>query len=275
MKKKLKKIIWPIIYLVLIINVCLSFILVFRSYYFRAIFVSGNSMNPTLKGGSRADYGIIDDHKSAINKIKRFNIITTYYPFAKSTDYVGGYKHGEVNTIDKNNSSYKIKRVYGLPGETIMFEVDDMWATKVEFLINSGASVEETSDAISKAIIFKVKTVGSDEFVEQKITFNRLFKEGTNYVDLNKYKNSKPVELGEDEYWVMGDNYCSSFDCFSADNKQPIYYDNIVGVLIAIEGTCKIVDKFTNHSRSAADDGTSEHYFECKNRKRHMPVYYV
>ena len=275
MKKKLKKIIWPIVYLVLIINVCLSFILVFRSYYFRAIFVSGNSMNPTLKGGSRADYGIIDDHKSAINKIKRFNIITTYYPFAKSTDYVGGYKHGEVNTIDKNNSSYKIKRVYGLPGETIKFEVDDMWATKVEFLINSGASVEETSDAISKAIIFKVKIVGSDEFVEQKITFNRLFKEGTNYVDLNKYKNSQPVELGEDEYWVMGDNYCSSFDCFSPDNKQPIYYDNIVGVLIAIEGTCKIVDKFTNHSRSADDDGTSEHYFECKNRKRHMPVYYV
>ena len=274
MKKKLKKIIWPIIYLVLIVNVCLSFILVFRSYYFRAIFVSGNSMNPTLKGGSRADYGIIDDHKSAINSIKRFNIVTTYYPFAKSSDYVNGYKHGEANVIDKNNSSYKIKRVYGLPGETIKFDLDPIWAEKVTFLINGGGSEEETVNAIGKAIVFSVKKVASEEFEEQKITFNRLFKESSNYVDINKY-NDFEYTLGEDEYWVMGDNYCSSFDCFSANNKSPIYYDNIVGVLIAIEGTCKIVDKFTNHSRSADDDGTSEHYFECKNRQRHMPVYYI
>ena len=139
MKQKLKRIIWPIIYLILIINVCLSFILVFRSYYFRAIFVSGNSMNPTLKGGSRADYGVIDDHKSAINHLKRFNIVTTYYPFAKSTDYKGGYVHGQDNEIDKNNSSYKIKRVYGLPNETIRFDIDDDWANEVEVLKSRGA----------------------------------------------------------------------------------------------------------------------------------------
>lgn len=275
MKLKFKKIIWPIVYLVLIINVCLSFVLVFRSYYFRAIFVSGNSMNPTLKGGSRADYGIIDDHKSAIDNIKRFNIVTTYYPFYKSTDYVGGYKHGETNTIDKNNSSYKIKRVYGMPGETIRFDVDPTWSHKVEVLLNdSSAKEEDVIDAINHAIIFMVKKVGSDNFEMQNIKFKRLFKESSSYVDINKYKDFQ-YELGEDEYWVMGDNYCSSFDCFSSDNKSPIYYDNIVGVLIAIEGTCKIVDKFTNHSRSADDDGTSEHYFECKNRQRHMPVYYI
>ena len=23
------------------------------------------------------------------------------------------------------------------------------------------------------------------------------------------------------------------------------------------------------------DDGTNEHYFECKERKRHLPVYYI
>ena len=161
-----------------------------------------------------------------------------------------------------------------MPGETIRFDIDPMGATKVEFLLNSGASVEEVTEAINNTIIFSVKDPDSEEFVPQKITFNRLYKESNTYIDLNKYKDFE-YELGEDEYWVMGDNYCSSFDCFSPDNKSPIYYDNIVGVLIAIEGTCKIVDKFTNHARSADDDGTSEHYFECKDRKRHLPVYYI
>lgn len=273
MKQKLKKIIWPVIYLILIINVCLSFILVFRSYYFRAIFVSGNSMNPTLKGGSRADYGIIDDHKSAIDHLKRFNIVTTYYPFAKSTDYKGGYVHGETNEIDKNNCSYKIKRVYGFPGETIKFHVDDEDIVKVEALKNSGASYEQVADAINEAIKFSVKEVGSEEFTFPKITFKRLFKESSNYIDVNKYKDFE-YELGEDEYWVMGDNYCASFDCFSQDNRAPIYYDNIVGVLVAIEGTCKIFEKYSNKG-NMDQDGTSEHYFECKERKRHMPVYYI
>ena len=273
MKRKFKRIIWPIIYLILIINVCLSFILVFRSYYFRAIFVSGNSMNPTLKGGSRADYGIIDDHKSAIDHLKRFNIVTTYYPFAKSTDYKGGYVHGGTNEIDKNNSSYKIKRVYGLPGETIRFDLDPIWNEKVEFLKSSGAEYEEVAAAINNAIVFSVKKAGAEEFETQKITFNRLFKENANYIDLNKYKDFE-IELGSDEYWVMGDNYCASFDCFSADNRSPIYYDNIVGVLVAIEGTCKISEKYSNKGNTD-DDGTNEHYFECKERKRHLPVYYI
>ena len=273
MKQKLKRIIWPIIYLILIINVCLSFILVFRSYYFRAIFVSGNSMNPTLKGGSRADYGVIDDHKSAINHLKRFNIVTTYYPFAKSTDYKGGYVHGQDNEIDKNNSSYKIKRVYGLPYETIRFDIDDDWANEVEVLKSRGAGYDEVANAINKAIVFSVKKAGSEEFEVQKITFNRLFKESANYIDINKYKDFE-YELGEDEYWVMGDNYCASFDCFSQDNRAPIYYDNIVGVLVAIEGTCKIAEKFSNKG-NIDQDGTSEHYFECKERKRHLPVYYI
>lgn len=273
MKQKLKKIIWPVIYLILIINVCLSFILVFRSYYFRAIFVSGNSMNPTLKGGSRADYGIIDDHKSAINNLKRFNIVTTYYPFSKSTDYKGGYVHCETNVIDKNNCSYKIKRVYGLPNETIRFHTEQEDIDRIEALKNSGASYEVVAKEINEAIQFSVKEANSEEFITPKITFNRLYKESSAYIDLNKYKDFE-YELGEDEYWVMGDNYCASFDCFSQDNKAPIYYDNIVGVLIAIEGTCRIFEKYSNKG-NLEQDGTSEHYFECKERKRHMPVYYI
>ena len=266
MKKKIKLIVWPLIYLVLIINVCLSFILVFRSYYFRSIFVSGSSMEPTLHGtvSDRVDYGIIDDHNSAISRIKRFQIITTYYPFNDSKDYMGGYKHGEQNVINESEASYKIKRVYALPGETIKFVVDEEQAAAA---LEAGATdryCETAQYYARKAIEVHIKAANSEEFVKQKITFKRK-------IDIAKfaeYKNFAPYTLGEDEYWVMGDNYSASSDCFN--KKSPIYRDNIVGVLIAIEGTCKIDAKL---DPSSTIDGTKISY-QCKDRKRHFPTYY-
>lgn len=268
MRNKLKLIIWPIVYLVLIINVCISFILVFRSYYFRSIFVSGSSMEPTLHGSvsDRVDYGIIDDHKSAINRIKRFQIITTYYPFAGSNDYEGGYVHGETNTIDESKASYKIKRVYALPGEAIKFVVDEDMKNRALEVGAYAPYCEEAQDAAQKAIKVMIRPegkTGDDDYVEQKVTFKRK-------IDIYKIKNydGKTFELGDDEFWVMGDNYSASSDCFS--HEKPIYLDNIVGVLIAIEGTCKI-DAHIDPDSTV--DGTKVTY-QCKDRKRHFPTYY-
>ena len=267
MKEKLKKIIWPIIYLVLIVNVCLSFILVFRSFYFKSIFVSGSSMEPTLhgeRGGNYADYGIIDDHKIAINNLKRFQIVTTYYPFADSTDYVGGYVHGGNNVVDEIESSYKIKRVYGFPGETIKFDVNDEWLAIAK--AQSDYFSEEAQNAARQAIQFYVKKNEGTGFVKQNLKFKRKIA----IASIEKYRDYV-VELGDDEYWVMGDNYSASSDCFS--KNAPIYYDNIVGVLVAIEGTCHINLK-TNKDVDVTDEGTKTYYYECVNRKRHFPTFY-
>ena len=270
MKAKLKKIIWPVIYLVLIFNVVLSFILVFRSYYFKSIFVDGRSMEPTLYGNrgenQYADYGIIDDHISALNGLKRFKIITTYYPFQYSTDYVGGYKHGESNVVDKKESSYKIKRVYGMPGESIKFDVNEEWALEAKSLAAQYGSYSESAQyAAQKAIEFYVKKHGGDAFEKQDLKFKRKINVST--IDSYKYT----YDLADDEYWVMGDNYSSSWDCFR--EKAPIYKDNLVGVLIAIEGKCRINMKNSGGSK-LDDDGTKDYYYECVDRKRHFPVFY-
>ena len=266
MKKKLKLVIWPIIYLVLIINVCISFILVFRSYYFRSIFVSGSSMEPTLHGtiSERVDYGIIDDHDSAISRIKRFQIITTYYPFPGSADYVGEYEVGGNNVIDENEASYKIKRVYALPGEAIRFVIDDEMLLEAQKKKNEGdAWGAQAQDFARRALKVEIRKVGSEKYEEQKITFKRR-------IEIAKIENYRgfEYELGENEYWVMGDNYAASSDCFS--KNHPIYKDNIVGVLVAIEGTCKIDAHIDPNSTV---DGTKVSY-QCKNRKRHFPTYY-
>ena len=263
MKKKIKLVIWPIIYLVLIINVCISFILVFRSYYFRSIFVSGSSMEPTLHGqvSERVDYGIIDDHNSAINRIKRFQIITTYYPFPASNDYVGGYIHGEKNVINENEASYKIKRVYAFPGETFEYVVNEEYRQIA--LSFSDKYCEQAQDAAQKAISFKVNGKIVDINFKRRIDPDKID-------DYTKFMADMegPVTLKDDEYWVMGDNYSASSDCFS--KRQPIYRDNIVGVLVAIEGTCKI-DAHIDPDSTV--DGTKVSY-QCKQRKRHLPTYY-
>ena len=262
MKNKFKLVVFPFIYLVLIFNVCLSFLLVFRSYYFRSIFVFGSSMEPTLNGAhDRVDYGIIDDHASAINNLKRFQILTTYYPFS-SNDYVGGYHHGEKNVINENDASYKIKRVYGLPGEIIRFEVDNEQYEKIKDVSKSEMFTDPVQEIAQKCIKVFSKKTGDLNFTEQKVSFKRK-------INVNKIPNYSDFEyeLGDDEYWVMGDNYDSSLDCFNTIPKQPVYRDNLVGVLIAIEGTCKI------DSKGESGEGTKKSY-KCTERKRHFPVFY-
>ena len=54
--------------------------------------------------------------------------------------------------------------------------------------------------------------------------------------------NTEPITLEKGEYWVIGDNWAGSTD--SASLNQRIYRKNIQGILIGIEGTCK-VDKTT------------------------------
>lgn len=248
MKKKIKAIVWPIIYVLLIATVCVNAALVFHSYYYTPIYISGPSMSPTLNGDQSGlvDYGIIDTHEYAINNItkykNRFKIITTYYPFSNgsSTDYVGGYRVGEENVVSEN-ASYKIKRIYAFPGECFKFSVD---GNNVLFYVKDADDIRSW-----------------DNINPQKITFER--KINTTSRDYN-YEHNEP--LGENEYWVMGDNYAASYDCYSV--KKPIYRDNIVGVLVAIEGKCKI-------SQNSTDSDGTHISATCTNRQKYVwPKYF-
>ncbi len=263
-KSKVRLIIWAVIYFLLIISVCVSFIMVFHSYYYRSIFVSGSSMEPTLNGNvsDRVDYGVIDDHEYALKSLKRFQIVTTYYPFKDSHDYKSQFVKGGNNELNPSEASYKIKRLYALPGETFKFYLDDEMVEKA--LLTQGTSAgysEESQYYARKAIKFAILNEKTGEFVEQKIKFKRKI----NIQKFSEYDNFT-YTLGEEEYWVMGDNYSASSDCFS--KKAPVYYENFVGVLIAIEGTCKIQGNIIE-----GEDGTKTSY-KCVNRKRHLPTYY-
>ena len=203
--KKLKATLSITGYFLLLLAICFVGALVFHSYYYESVYIHGVSMNPTLCGGAEdgdeADFGIVDAHKSAINHIKRFDVVSTYYPYSE------GYKSDY--TPDgrlKNTATKKIKRIIALPNETFMIK-DGVLSVKV-----------------------------NDEFEEVPY-------KGFTVVASSNKDTDTPITLGNDEYWVLGDNRPNSIDCGYTGIKTPIKKENIKGVLVAIEGKAKLKTK--------------------------------
>lgn len=240
--KKTKAILSLSGYLLMLIALCVAVGFIFHSSYYELIYVSGASMSPTLNGGETesevdgtlVDFGIVDNHQSAINHIKRFDIVSTYYP----DDY---NSNGEINVSAKR----KIKRVIALPGET--------------FTIKDG--------------LLSVKK--GEEFESVPYTFK---------VVESKTKDIEAKTLGENEYWVLGDNRANSLDC-GATNK-PINKKDIVGVLVAIEGratlklknyVCKICGKKYKSNPASCQDGCPGYItaqYNLSNKQYIWPKYF-
>lgn len=139
LKKKISAILMSVFSFAALIGLCFTTSVAITRNYYDTIFVSGSSMNPTLYGGqgglAKAPYvdehneyhsgdyvnfGLVDPSEKAKKNIKRYDIITTYYP----SDYTSS---GAL--ID--NAAYKIKRVIALPGETFRI-VDGVLSVKID-----------------------------------------------------------------------------------------------------------------------------------------------
>lgn len=150
MKKKMKELLGTSIYLLFVLVA--TFLIV--TYVGQRTKVIGSSMEPMLSDG---DNLIVDKISYRFNDPQRFDIIV--FPFQYS---------GE---------TYYIKRVIGLPGETIYIDNEGT------IFINEEALME---------------SYGKEVIVDP----------GRAY---------EPITLGEDEYFVMGDNRNNS-----SDSRDPI-----------------------------------------------------
>ncbi len=192
-------------------------VIIFHNLYYRSFFVNGQSMYPTLNGnatysdgtlvektfdyektidGMTVDYGIMDTHEYTKQGIRRFDIIVTKY--------------------SKDDNSDKIKRVIALPGETFYFvSTSPNEATNGDlYLIFEGTS---------EGVLIP-QTFGSEAILREK-----------DYSGSNIPKSDSPKTLGDDEYYVLGDNRPHSDD---SSGGYLIKYSFIAGVAIALEGTC-------------------------------------
>ena len=139
--------------------IILIFIIIIRTFICSPVRVDGSSMNPTLTDG---DFMLLYKLKMKKQGLNRFDIVV-------------------VNTEDVT----LVKRVIGLPGEFVKYEVKEV-------------------DGDVKPILYI-----NDKVVEENFLADD-FKELT-----CKYKTElceNGVQLGENEYFIMGDNRSNSKD---------------------------------------------------------------
>ncbi len=161
MKGILKEILNTSIYLLLVL--CVAYLIV--TYVGQRTQVSGGSMETTLSDG---DHLIVDKISYRFDEPERFDIIVFPFQYDKET--------------------YYIKRIIGLPGETI--QIDESGNIYID-----GEVLEE-------------------DYGREVIQ--------------NPGRASEPILLGEDEYFVMGDNRNNS-----SDSRDPqvgsIHRKDIIG----------------------------------------------
>lgn len=145
MKNIMKEILSTSIYLLVVL--CAAYLII--TYVGQRTQVSGSSMETTLSDG---DNLLVDKITYRFSEPKRFDIIV--FPFQYDTD------------------TYYIKRIIGMPGETVQMDYDG------NIYIN-GSLLEESYGR---------------EVIQ------------------NPGRAAEPITLGKDEYFVMGDNRNNSSD---------------------------------------------------------------
>jgi len=133
-----------------VIAMALVIVIPIRYFLFQPFVVSGQSMEPNFYHG---DYLIVDEISYRFREPKRGEVIVFRYP--------------------QNPNFRHIKRIIGLPGETLRISSEG------------------------------VKLLKNEDFI--------ILNE-TSYITSNNYYEEFKIVLGKDEYFVMGDNRPLSFD---------------------------------------------------------------
>lgn len=100
---------------------------------------------------------------------------------------------GDVVFAQKNNEQLIVKRVIGLPGETISYKQDQLYVN------NKTVSEPYLSEFYSDFKNGKLSKNYNDDW--------KLYTSNMKYFTLDSNENDTfSVTLGKDEYWLMGDN---------------------------------------------------------------------
>lgn len=159
-KKMIRKEALYILRTIVITSVC---VFMTMKFFFRPVRVSGESMYPTLKD---ADFGFSDVLGGLLQEYERFDVVVVD-PQEKALN-------------PKDKGTYWVKRIIGLPNETIEYRDDKLYV--------NGKYIKES--------------YFNKEYVKKK-TYDG---------DLNFTDDFGPITLKEDEYFLLGDNRVESYD---------------------------------------------------------------
>jgi len=156
-----------------ILIIALIIVVPIRTFLFQPFIVKGVSMEPNYRSG---DYLIIDELSYRLRDPQRGEVIVFEYPLNPSNKY--------------------IKRIIGLPGETIEIKNGEIYITKNSESIKVDESIYLSSEDIKNWSI---------------------------------NNNFNPLELKENEYFVLGDNRN-----YSSDSRRwgILPKENIIGRML-------------------------------------------
>ncbi len=208
---------------------------------YEKFFVNGESMYPTLnrdterytlageaiEGGPTyafgdfsapgtyvCDYGITDASPSFRGKLRRYSVVVSYFDGDMRQTPAGDY-------APTANAELKIKRLIGLPGESLYFDgAGDLFVKKAG----------QDSYGLTPQPFFDVQ---SDWTAEEKTWVSRAKPASGN----GNYGAgpSHPVALGEGEYFLCGDNRSASTD---SRTYGPVHAYALQGKAIAVTAKC-------------------------------------
>lgn len=221
--EKFQNTFYAVLIFALLCGVVVTACYLFSRRYYEQIYVSGDSMYPTLKGGTissegRNHYGKADKSSRTIDSLSRFDVVITYYPKGWTASDEG---------------SYIIKRVWGLPGEKISLTWSENTYTFTAVNPNGGVSV----------------TTGTIDPEEQYVSFttpddvrvSKTFLTCINFHSSFKKRTFQDIQLHNDEYYLMGDNWCVSNDCFgNRSENNYVSRSYLQGKVVQIEGTAVV-----------------------------------
>ena len=218
--EKFQKIFYPIFYLLFTIAITISGCFIFTRYYYTNIFVSGPSMLPTLVGNDGKNihhYGIADTSDAAINSLKRFDVLITHYPESW---------HATDGLI--------VKRIWGFPGETITLVTTE---SESVFTVTKGSYTKTytaTKNLIQADTISAIETMNVYTFDVGTKIFNTRSESASD-------RRNFSVTLSSNQYFVMGDNWKDSTDCYTKISlAEKLERKHLQGKVICIQGYGKM-----------------------------------
>ena len=187
--------------------------IVIRSLFFQPFYIPSSSMEPTLLVGDRI---FVSKYSYGYSK----HSFPFSPPFSNERFFTKDLKRGDLvvfKTPSDNRTDY-IKRLIGLPGDTIQFKNGEI------FLNNKKIKREKIkNESIIRCGSQNLNTVSFIETLPNGISYNAV------YLTKGTLKNSDEYKVPNDSFFLMGDNRDCSKDSRFLSSVGYVNKINLVG----------------------------------------------